>query len=46
VLVPGLTPQAEEETSSGEVVEEEKNVIEPSIEAFETQDQNIPEVTT
>ncbi|MCI18711.1 ribonuclease E/G-like protein chloroplastic-like, partial [Trifolium medium] len=46
VLVPGLTPPTEEETSPGEVVEEEKTAIEPSIEAFETQDQNIPEVTT
>jgi hypothetical protein len=46
VLVPGLTPPTEEETSPCEVVEEEKTAIEPSIEAFETQDQNIPEVTT
>ncbi|MCI67792.1 ribonuclease E/G-like protein chloroplastic-like, partial [Trifolium medium] len=56
VLIPGLTPPTEKETIPGEVVEEEtipgeifeeeKTAIEPSIEAFETQDQNIPEVTT
>ncbi|WJX42983.1 hypothetical protein P8452_30147 [Trifolium repens] len=45
VLVPGLTPPTEEETSPCEVVEEEKTTIEPSIEAFETQDQNIPELS-
>ncbi|KAK2378914.1 Carbohydrate-binding fold [Trifolium repens] len=45
VLVPGLTPPTEEETSPCEVVEEEKTAIEPSIEAFETQDQNIPELS-
>jgi hypothetical protein len=45
VLVPGLIPLTEEEAGPSEVVEEEKTVVEPSVEPFETQDQNIPEVT-
>ncbi|MCI64714.1 ribonuclease E/G-like protein chloroplastic-like, partial [Trifolium medium] len=35
VLVPGLTPPTEEEAAPSEVVEEEKTVLEPSVEAFE-----------
>ncbi|XP_024638320.1 uncharacterized protein [Medicago truncatula] len=44
VLVPGLIPLTEEAGPS-EVVEEEKTAVEPSIESFETQDQNIPELS-
>lgn len=44
VLVPGLILPTEEEAGPSEV-EEKTTIIDPSIEAFETEDQNIPEVT-